>query len=76
MISLQQYVRDNGPADLRTATRVIAEVASQLHALHGRAKAHRDVRPSQIVIRENGRAYLHDATVALEPLSGAFSVWH
>ncbi|MEZ5967042.1 MAG: serine/threonine-protein kinase [Planctomycetota bacterium] len=49
---------------IQCALRIAAEVAAALHYAHGRGVTHRDVKPSNILITEDGRAMLLDFGVA------------
>lgn len=53
-----------GTVDFRVAVRMIAEVAEALAHAHGAGILHRDVKPSNIMIDENGEARLTDFGLA------------
>ncbi|TPX59208.1 hypothetical protein SpCBS45565_g07800 [Spizellomyces sp. 'palustris'] len=45
---------------------ILAEVASALDFLHGHRIVHRDVKPDNILLDENGHAYLTDFNIAVK----------
>ena len=54
----------DGPLRLEEMLRVVAEVAAGLDALHRAGIVHRDVKPSNVLLREDGSAALTDFGVA------------
>jgi serine/threonine protein kinase len=54
----------NGPLGLDETVRVVSEVAAGLDTLHRGGIVHRDVKPSNVLLRENGSAALTDFGVA------------
>ena len=54
----------DGPLRLEEMLRVVAEVAAGLDALHRGGIVHRDVKPSNVLLREDGSAALTDFGVA------------
>ena len=61
--SLAERLRP-GPLRLDGMLRVIAEIGAGLDALHRQGIVHRDVKPSNIMLRENGSAALTDFGLA------------
>ncbi len=51
---------DAGPLDADLAWRWIAEIGAGLDALHAAGTIHRDVRPGNVVVREDGSVALQD----------------
>jgi serine/threonine-protein kinase len=49
---------------LEAATRVVVEVADALSYAHGRGMVHRDIKPGNIMLTEDGRAVLTDFGIA------------
>jgi eukaryotic-like serine/threonine-protein kinase len=54
----------NGALPLADATRIVLDIARGLEELHHRGYVHRDVKPGNILIGEDGRAKLADLGVA------------
>lgn len=60
----QARLERTGPLPVSEATQVILDVALALEELHHRGYVHRDVKPGNILIAEDGRAKLADLGVA------------
>nr|WP_282452848.1 serine/threonine-protein kinase [Lysobacter sp. CAU 1642] len=56
--------RERGPRGLRFALRVTREMASALGYAHARGVIHRDIKPDNILLREDGAAVLTDFGIA------------
>ena len=63
---LKTILADEGRLPPRRALRVVAQVASALDAAHARGLIHRDVKPANILVGDDDRAYLSDFGVAKE----------
>ncbi|MDY3561855.1 serine/threonine protein kinase [Gemmata sp. JC673] len=63
--TLRQVVADGGPLAVGDAARVFADVASGLAHLHARRLVHRDLKPTNIMVRPDGRAVVLDLGLAL-----------
>jgi len=63
---LKSLVAREGPLPLRRALRILGQIASALDAAHARALVHRDVKPANILVGEDDRAYLSDFGVVKE----------
>jgi serine/threonine protein kinase len=63
-MSLDDKLKRDGPLDVQTAVRVCTDVAAGLEALWGAGMVHRDVKPANILLDENGRAYITDFGLA------------
>jgi hypothetical protein len=62
--SLHQVVRDNGPLKHREAAKIGLGVLRALRAAHGAGVLHRDVKPQNVLITDDGRVVLSDFGVA------------
>ena len=58
--SLQTIVNDRGPVQPGDAARIGSEVASALAAAHAAGIVHRDVKPGNVLIAEDGSAKITD----------------
>ncbi len=57
---------EGGPLDLPVAARLLEQIASALTAAHNRRVVHRDVKPANILLDEDGNAYLADFGIAAD----------
>jgi serine/threonine protein kinase len=63
-LSLDQKLKRDGPLDAQTAVQVCTDVAAGLEALWAAGMVHRDVKPANILLDEDGRAYITDFGLA------------
>lgn len=56
--------RDGKPVDIRTALRCVREIASALEYAHAKGFIHRDVKPDNILLRDDGSCVLSDFGIA------------
>ncbi len=61
---LDRKLRDDGGLDLATTVRICAEVADGLEALRRAGMVHRDVKPENILLDQQGTAYITDFGLA------------
>ena len=59
-----------GPLELRRATEIVAELAEALAYAHAQGVVHRDVKPANIRVDDQGAVYLMDFGIAYHPDSG------
>ena len=63
---LKTLLAEEGRLPLRRALRVVGQIGSALDAAHARGLVHRDVKPANILVGADDRAYLSDFGVVKE----------
>src|SRR5579871_477470 len=71
--TLRDYLNQHSPLTLAEAASILEQIASALHYAHEQGVVHRDVKPSNILLRQDGYAYLVDFGLA-KAFSGAVSL--
>ena len=69
-ISLEMQLRQHGLLDEQTAARMLRPLLEGLRALHAQNILHRDIKPGNIYLREDGSPVLLDFGAAREALEG------
>jgi serine/threonine-protein kinase len=64
-LDLQMLVRRDGPLDFSTAADLVSQAARGLDHAHQRGVIHRDVKPANLLIDQDGRVRLLDMGLAL-----------
>lgn len=62
--SLADTIR-NAPLDTEASLRVVTEVADALHYAHRKEVIHRDVKPDNILLSKEGKAFITDFGIAI-----------
>ena len=62
--SLSQIIKQDGPLEPASVAEIGAQVADGLSALHAGGVMHRDVKPGNVLIREDGVAKISDFGIA------------
>src|SRR6478672_9301118 len=62
--SLSEIIRDDGPLPPARVAEIGAQVAAGLAAAHAAGTMHRDVKPSNVLVREDGLAKISDFGIA------------
>ncbi|MBB5114313.1 protein kinase [Micromonospora echinospora] len=61
---LSRRIEDAGHLEVAETMSIVAQVAQALHAAHGRGIVHRDVKPSNLLVQDDGTVVLVDFGVA------------
>ncbi|MEV4703079.1 serine/threonine-protein kinase [Actinoplanes sp. NPDC049316] len=62
--SLQEVVKQDGPMEPRRVAALGLEILAALEAAHGRGVRHRDVKPANVLLGDDGRVVLTDFGIA------------
>jgi predicted Ser/Thr protein kinase len=62
--NLKQFVKREGPLPVREAIELAIQVARALGFAHGRGIVHRDVKPQNVILGEDGRTKVTDFGIA------------
>ena len=62
--SLRDLLLAEGPMDVRSCLRIVAQVASALDYIHRRGLTHGDLKPENVLINADGWVHVSDAVVA------------
>ena len=62
--SLKEYLADEGPLDIRDASRIAAEVLTALAYAHRTGLVHRDIKPGNILLSNDGKVQVTDFGIA------------
>lgn len=75
--TLSQIIESKRPLNYATKLKIIRQVAQALEAIHQQDLCHRDIKPGNVMVDENGRAKLTDFGLVRVPnsdLTGAYRV--
>jgi len=64
-VTLHEFVQKNGPLTLHTALQILHQIAGALSYAHKRDVIHRDVKPENILLTEDGTPKLTDFGVVM-----------
>ncbi|TDQ00198.1 serine/threonine-protein kinase [Labedaea rhizosphaerae] len=62
--NLNEILRSDGPLPAVTAARVIGQIADAVAAMHAKGMVHRDIKPGNVLVADDGTAKLTDLGIA------------
>lgn len=62
--NLADYLITDGPMDMTTAARLLEQIAGALYVAHRNKVVHQDIKPANILLDDDGNAYLTDFGIA------------
>jgi ligand-binding sensor domain-containing protein len=62
--TLKDLITQRGPIEVKEAARIVSQVASALECGHSQGVIHRDVKPSNVLIDQQGNTFLTDFGIA------------
>jgi serine/threonine-protein kinase len=65
--NLKQIVREHGPLDPADATEVVVQILKAARYAHRRGIVHRDIKPHNVIVDDEGRAKVTDFGIARSP---------
>ncbi|WP_052411844.1 serine/threonine-protein kinase [Streptomyces sp. NRRL S-118] len=71
--SLEEAISIDGPLPLSRATEVAEAMLEALRAAHGAGIVHRDVKPANVLLADDGRVLLADFGIAVHPADTALT---
>ncbi len=72
-VTLKQLINREAPFAIPRAVRIGEQIARGLHAAHRAGLIHRDIKPQNIIVTDDGQVRITDFGVAKSPLSTAMT---